>query len=438
MSLSEPIWLAVAGAAGVLALILYFQIIRPWGNLAETLRRLAAKDFRPVILPRAPWLFRRASRDLRAVTELLQQFDRQIADEGFSLKAILSSMVEGVLITDRSQRVRLVNDALIGLFGLKLSPVNRSVMEVFRKHELQQSVDVVLSNGRPQRIELTFETAVPSGYDVRHFAVHVAGINPKPGTLPTAALLVFHDVTKVRNLEAMRREFLANVSHEFRTPLAIINGYVETLLDGALDDADMARRSLQSMHRNGQRLSLLIDDLLTISRIEDRAKLMEFQPDDLRERLTHVLEHLDPNIRERHAVIEIDWADDARRAEIDGVRMEQVYSNLLGNSLRYGDPHGLVIRIRARRHGEEIRIAFTDNGPGIPYDDQPHIFERFYRVHKDRSRDAGGTGLGLSIVRSVVEAHGGTVSVESTPGEGATFRIRIPVVQPGGAQPNLL
>lgn len=438
MSPSDLLWLLLAVGVPLIAVLAWFQIGRPWIHLTTTLQRLAARDFRPVILPRAPWIFRRASRDLRTVTELLQQFDRQIADEGFSLKAILSSMVEGVLITDRSQRVRLVNEALVGLFDLKVSPVNRSVMEVFRKHELQQAVGVVLSHGRPQRIDLTFETAVAAGYEVRHFAVHVAGITSKAGSLPTAALLVFHDVTKVRNLEAMRREFLANVSHEFRTPLAIINGYVETLLDGAMEDPAMARRSLQSMHRNGQRLSLLIDDLLTISRIEDRAKLMEFQPGDLRESLEHVLEHLEPNLREREAVIEINWAENARKAEIDAVRIEQVYSNLLGNSLRYGDPQGVLIRISASRVGDEIRLAFADNGPGIPYDDQPHIFERFYRVHKDRSRDAGGTGLGLSIVRSVVEAHGGAISVESTPGQGATFHIRLPVVQPGGSQPNLL
>lgn len=413
--------LAVAAAVG----FLYFEAVRPARRLREALRRLAAKDFRPFILPPSTFFFRRATRDVRAITELLQQLDRQIADEGLSLRGILSSMVEGVLIADRSQRIRLTNEALVKLFDLPGSPVNRTVLEVFRKHELHQAIEAALRQGDPQRIELV----AGSGASQMHFEAYVAGLTPKPHSRPMAALVVFHDVTKVHHLEAMRREFLANVSHEFRTPLAIINGYVETLLDGALEDRDMAVRALHSMHKNVRRLSLLIDDLLTISRIEDRAKLLELGQGDLRGALDHVLEHLEPNLVERDAKIEIDWPADARHAEIDARRIEQVFSNLLGNALRYGDPHELVIQITARRDGGDIEIAFRDNGPGIPYDDQPHIFERFYRVHKDRSRDAGGTGLGLSIVRSIVEGHGGTVWVESTPGAGACFRVRLPVSQ---------
>ncbi len=416
-----------AVAAVVIAGFVYFEVVRPSRRLREALRRLAARDFRPVILPPTGFFFRRATRDVQAITELLQQLDRQIADDGLSLRGILSSMVEGVLIVDRSQRIRLTNEALIKLFGLSGSPVNRTVLEVFRKHELHHAIETALHQGDPQTIELV--AGGSGGGEQMHFEAYVAGLTPKPNSRPMAALVVFHDVTKVHHLEAMRREFLANVSHEFRTPLAIINGYVETLLDGALDDREMSTRALQSMHKNVRRLSLLIDDLLTISRIEDRAKLLEFGPGDLRNALDHVLEHLEPNLIERDAKVEIDWPADAREAEIDARRIEQVFSNLLGNALRYGDPNQLVIGITARRDGGDIEIAFQDNGPGIPYDDQPHIFERFYRVHKDRSRDAGGTGLGLSIVRSVVEGHGGTVRVESTPGAGACFRIRVPASQ---------
>lgn len=421
-------WVVLVVAIAILAFG-WFEVLVPAYRLRVALRRLAQRDFRPFILAPAPLLYRQATRDVRAVTELLQQLDRQIADEGFSLRAILSGMVEGVLITDRSQRIRLVNEALVQLFDLRTSPVNRSVLEVFRKHELQKALDDAFAGAGPQRLELSFETTTRGGYESRHFEVHVSGLNPKTHGPPHGALVVFQDVTRVHNLEAMRREFLANVSHEFRTPLAIINGYVETLLDGALDDRDMSERSLKSMHKNVRRLSLLIDDLLTISRIEDKATLLDFEHGDLRTALEHVLEHLEPNITERAARIDVDWAEDARNADADMRRMEQVFSNLLGNALRYGDPNALTVRVRARRSGDEIVIRFEDNGPGIPYDDQPHIFERFYRVHKGRSRDAGGTGLGLSIVRSIVEGHGGTISVESTPGAGATFVVIVPVAQ---------
>jgi two-component system phosphate regulon sensor histidine kinase PhoR len=252
-----------------------------------------------------------------------------------------------------------------------------------------------------------------------------------------AALVVFHDVTTLRRLEATQREFLANVSHEFRTPLAIINGYVETLMDGALDDPEMAQRSLQAMHKNGRRLALLIDDLLTMSRLEERAKLLEFRPVSLREILDHVLEDLEPSVRARGAEIVVEWAPDAVHAEADRRKLEQVYSNLVGNALRYGDVEHLVVRITAKIQKNHICMTFADNGPGIPLGDQAHIFERFYRVYKDRSRDAGGTGLGLSIVKNIVEAHGGCVSVESSPGSGASFQVCLPVSQGLSLQENI-
>ena len=427
----SPLGAALAAAFVIVAgLLLYFEIIRPFARGRQSLRRLAERDFASAPLPSAAGIFKGSIRDIRKISELLQQLDRQITDEEFSLRAILSSMVEGVLIADNSQRVRLVNDALIKLLALKESPLNRPAIEVFRKHELQNAIEAALVEGTPQEIEITLEIPSPSGgYELKHFDVNVGGLMPNPQARPMAVLVVFHDVTALRTLEARQRELLANVSHEFRTPLAIINGYVETLMDGALADPEMAQRSLKAMHKNCRRLALLIDDLLTMSRLEERAKLLEFRPVDLRELLGHVLEHLQPNILERGAKVVVDWPDDAVQAEADGRRMEQVYSNLVGNALRYGEVEHLTVQISARRQGNDLCIAFADNGPGIPLGDQAHIFERFYRVYKDRSRDAGGTGLGLSIVKNIVEAHGGLVSVESTPGSGATFRVCLPMSQ---------
>lgn len=423
--------------AGAVTLI-HFQIIRPYLRVRESLRRLANRNFADTPLPSAKGLFKGPASDVRRISDLLQQLDRQITDEGFSLRAILSSMVEGVLIADRSQKVRLVNDALLSLLALKDSPVNRPVIEVFRKHELQNALEAALLEGTPQEIQLTMEIPSPTGgYELKHLDVNVSGLTPQAQARPNAALVVFHDVTAIRKLEAIQRELLANVSHEFRTPLSIINGYVETLMDGASSDPEMVKRSLSAMHKNSRRLALLIDDLLTMSSLEERAKLLEFQPVDLRRILDYALEHLDLNILERGAKIVVDWPDDARPAEADARRMEQVYSNLIGNALRYGDVENLTVRISAKKLENKIRIAFADNGPGIPMGDQAHIFERFYRVHKDRSRDAGGTGLGLSIVKNIVEAHGGLVSVESSPGAGATFIVSLPlsqrtVLSPGG------
>ena len=424
-----------AAAVTVAGPLIHFKILRPYARMRQSLRRLAERDFGLAPLPSTAGIFKGPVRDIRKISELLQQLDRQVTDEGFSLKAILSGMVEGVLIADRSQKVRLVNEALIKLFALRESPLNRPVIEIFRRHELQNALEAALVEGTSQEIEITLKIPSPQGgSELKHLDVHVGGLMPKPESRPIAALVVFHDVTAIRNLEARQRELLANVSHEFRTPLSIINGYLETLMDGALADPEMAERSLKAMHKNSRRLALLIDDLLTMSRLEERAKLLEFRPVNLRELLDHVLEHLEPAIRERAAKVVVDWPDDAIHAEADGRRIEQVYSNLVGNALRYGEAEHLTVRISARRHENDVSIAFADNGPGIPLGDQAHIFERFYRVYKDRSRDAGGTGLGLSIVKNVVEAHGGKVSVESTPGSGATFQVCLPLSQ-GAAFP---
>lgn len=425
--MSAALWTVAAILFAIGVLLLYFEVWRPAIQTRQALARLAGRDFSNVPLPSAPGIFRGPLRDIRRISELLQQFDRQAANEGFSLRAILSSMVEGVLISDRSQRIRLVNDALINLLALPESPLNRPVIEIFRKHDLQRALEAALEDGSPQQIEIALEVPNPAGgYRTRHFDIHIAGLMPRPRSRPEAALAVFHDVTSLRELEATRREFLGNVSHEFRTPLAIINGYLETLMDGAINDPLMAEKSLSAMHKNSRRLALLINDLLTISRLEDRSSLMDFHPVDLKELLDHVLEDLEPQISARQARVVVDWPDEARPARADGRRLEQVYSNLLGNALRYSDVAQPLIHISACRRADEIQIRFSDNGPGIPLRDQPHIFDRFYRVHKDRSRDAGGTGLGLSIVKGVVLAHGGHVSLESTPGKGASFSVSLP------------
>ena len=191
----------------------------------------------------------------------------------------------------------------------------------------------------------------------------------------------------------------------------------------------MAERSLQAIQRNVQRLNLLIEDLLSISKMESRARLLELDSVNLHDLVLRVLENLNPSITEHHARIQLDWPEDAHIAQADSPRMEQVYLNLLTNALRYGDSRDLVISITAKRDSHHLSIAIADNGPGIPISAQPFIFDRFYRVHKDRSRDGGGTGLGLSIVKNIILAHGGTISVDSTPGHGATFLIRLPVSQ---------
>jgi two-component system, OmpR family, phosphate regulon sensor histidine kinase PhoR len=415
-------WLFLAATTLFVAASVFFRIVKPWRAVRRDLEKLATGDHRlpPLTSDYAPYF--ESAAHIRKISTLLEQLDRQVVEEGLSLRAILAGMREGILLVNRSMRATLCNPALESCFPEIKKFLDRTVLEIFRRHELQHAVEQALRTGTAADLELLF--------DSRSFRIHISAITAENETAPRAALLVFQDITAMRALEAVRREFVANVSHEFRTPLTIIHGYVETLRDGALEDPAMTAKSLDAIHRNVQRLSLLLEDLLAISSLENRARPLDCSRADLHETARRAVEHLAPRIEERHASVHIDWPPEARFAEIDIRRIEQVFTNLLENALQHGESGELAIRIAARRTGNEIHITVEDNGAGIPLDAQPHIFERFYRVDKHRARDAGGTGLGLSIVKNILLAHGGSISVRSTPGDGTAFHIRLPVEQP--------
>jgi two-component system, OmpR family, phosphate regulon sensor histidine kinase PhoR len=367
--------------------------------------------------------------ELRRIEVRQRVITQQIAAEEFSLRAILSSMVEGVLITNPDLRIRLTNERLQQMFLLSRDPVGRTVLEVFRNHLLQQVIERTLRTEQPQIEEV--EIRGPDQLSARHFQVTSVGLRPRENEPLAGTLVVFHDLTQLKSLESVRKEFVANVSHELRTPLSIITGYLETLLEGA-EDEETSRRFLKIMHKHSQRLHLLVEDLLALSQLESRQLSLYFESIDLRECVDRVLERFDSMIEEIGAIVSVNLPASLPKLEADPLRLEQVVFNLVENALKYGGPNGLKLEISAICDGRDVIVRFKDNGPGIPLSDQPHVFERFYRVHKDRSRDAGGTGLGLSIVKHTIQAHGGSVVLESTPGAGATFTIRLPVCSAPG------
>jgi two-component system phosphate regulon sensor histidine kinase PhoR len=423
-------WIA---AACVLALACWgfsYYWLRPLRELRDSLRAVARSEGRFPATTSRLRIFKSLTSDLGLIYDQLQQQRRQLEDEGFSLRAILGSMVEGIMIVDRGLRIRLANDALYSMFDLTQSPINRMVLEVFRDHRVTSAMQRVLNESRSVNLEFQTDAIASAGQPEKFFRVTLSPLLPAGGVQPAGVLAVFNDVTEIRSLEAVRRDFVANVSHEFRTPLAIITGYVETLLDGALDDREMAVRSLQVIQRHGKRLNLLIDDLLTISRLEHRSVQLRVRQTNLRELAARVVEQLESEISAAGATVAIEFQAAAEEIEVDPPRIEQVILNLIANAVRYGRREGGVITISGKRRDGEVELIVSDNGPGIPYEDQPHIFERFYRVRKDRARDAGGTGLGLSIVKNVALIHGGHVSVRSTPGNGAAFLVVLPVEQP--------
>jgi two-component system phosphate regulon sensor histidine kinase PhoR len=333
-------------------------------------------------------------------------------------EAVFDSMAEGLLLLDEQGRVQLANRAFIQLFGVTSDIRSRTIIEALRLHELAELVDVLgtqkqvlgreLKLARPNELWLQINgSTILDGEGKRH------------GTI-----LVFHDLTRLKQLERTRQEFVANVSHELRTPLSLIKGYVETLLDGAKDNPEIAAKFLQTIERNAERLKLLIEDLLTISELESGRVKLNLQSVSLRASTEKVLADFKSLASEKQMQL-VDRIPDLRvRADAD--RLEQVLFNLIDNAIKYGRSEG-TIAVNARPStADQVEISVQDDGPGIPPESLERVFERFYRVDKARSREQGGTGLGLSIVKHIVQGHGGRVWAKSQLGHGATFYFTLP------------
>jgi two-component system phosphate regulon sensor histidine kinase PhoR len=418
-------WLiaALVLGAGFFAVRYAAGIVR----LRRGLERVARGELDVPLVLDLPRGLRAAERDIRTIADRQRELGRQAESERFDLAAILGSIFEGVILVDRGMRIRLANPGVSHMFRLKLPPAGRTVMEAFRSLEMHQLIRQAVEGGTAQLGEVTWhQEAAP-----RVFELSVTPLTLEDGH--RGAVAVVHDITKIRGLERVRREFVANVSHELRTPLTIINGYLETLLDGGAEDRVMTEGALKVMFKHADRLKHLVDDLLTISQAESRAVPLDLDRIALPDLLHRVVEQFDQVVREHDVKVRIAVAGNDLVVEADEVKLEQVFVNLLENALKYGQRPGLIVALDARRSGPDVHIRVSDNGPGIPFEDQEHVFERFYRVHKHRSRDTGGTGLGLSIVKNVVQAHGGRVSLESTPGSGSTFHVVLPVSRTGGA-----
>jgi two-component system, OmpR family, phosphate regulon sensor histidine kinase PhoR len=417
------VWLISLGILSVVAIMLWHRLL----VLRREVRHLLADRPLSYEVP-GPRIVREIHADLKEIARREGEIARQFADEDFSLRAILASMVEGVLIADGNLQIRLVNERLQQMFSLPKSPMHRTVMEVFRNHLVHQVIRQSLNTGEPQSAELQAEIRDGDQFQLKHFQITSVRLRPRELESMNRALVIFHDVSQIRSLEAVRKEFVANVSHELRTPLSIITGYLETLIDGG-GDQETNLRFLRTMHKHAERLNLLIEDLLSLSQLESRKVSLRFEPVDLSESVHRVLEQLDSRVRESAAGVTATIPKHLPLIEADAFRIEQALYNLLDNALKHSGKSGARVSVDACSDATAVVVRISDDGVGIPLSDQPHIFERFYRVHKDRSRDAGGTGLGLSIVKHTVQAHGGSVAVQSSPGAGATFVMSLPVRQ---------
>ncbi len=358
----------------------------------------------------------------------LSRLQEQRSGQLAQLQATLGSLQEAVLIVDRDNYILLANRALQGMFPDATSILNHRVERVLHSSSFLSYVEQVRANAAEPQQEVEF---VSGG---RSIWLEVTGTLVPAGSGQKGPWLLFvlHDITKLRKLELVRKDFVANVSHELRTPLSVIKGYIETLVDGHQDmNLEDRERFLRTIQRHTERLNSLLEDLLTLSRLESINPGLRRESADF----AHLLAGVEEDYRARPAaaghVLSFRDVPALEPVLIDPLKITQVLENLIDNALKY-TPRGSTITVAVQRRDAEIEVSVSDNGPGIPPADLPHIFERFYRVDKGRSREKGGTGLGLSIVKHIVQLHQGRVWVESVQGSGSCFSFSLPLREQGG------
>jgi two-component system, OmpR family, phosphate regulon sensor histidine kinase PhoR len=381
-------WLIVAAGLALVLALMQWQARRHRQGRAALQREFAGQ-------------VRREQQQLQAQFQVRQQ-------------ALFNGMIEGILLLDEQGRVQMINDSLRKFFGIASDIRGQTIMEAFRWHELAALAARLPVEKNISEAELEIHRATRRSLQVNASIVH-----GQAGAAP-GQLFVFRDVTRLKELENIRKEFVGNVSHELRTPLSLIKGFAETLLDGAKDDPVQAVRFLQKIDIHSDRLLFLIEDLLAISRLESGHAALNPQMVDLHDLAQRVLEDLGAPSAARKTVLEnkipaqtVLWAD--------ADRLQQVLFNLIENAIKYGRPGGCVTVGLSGNHPDKLEVFVADDGPGIPPEAIGRVFERFYRVDRARSRESGGTGLGLAIVKHIVQAHGGEAWVKSELQKGTTF-----------------
>ncbi len=355
----------------------------------------------------------------RAMDGAVQELGRRVNDltrDRARMAAILSSMVEGVLVVDGQGRLQLVNEAARRLLKLDREATGRPYLEVLRHPGISDQIGRTLRGDAAETLELNLP--------LDRSRTLVARVAPVVVSEGRGAVLVLHDITDLKAADQIRRDFVANVSHELRTPLTAIKGYAEALIDDP-DDEDAREKFLDIIHRHATRMERLVKDLLRLARLDAGQETAEYAPCDVQALATSVAADLEGMIREKRQLVSIAVPPEARVLIADPAKLHDVLRNLVENAVNYTPDDGLIT-LHAGIAGDKYEITVSDSGPGLPEQDLVRVFERFYRVDKSRTRP-GGTGLGLAIVKHLVQVMGGTVVASNGAEGGAVFRVLLPV-----------
>jgi two-component system phosphate regulon sensor histidine kinase PhoR len=414
----------LAGAVALLTSRSYTDRIE---RLREFSRRVAEGDFRPISSDGTGDTLEALGYSLNQTAARLDRTIQTLTEERNLSSAILGSMVEGVAVVNGAERLVFANPGFASILGLDVPPVSGSaLLEVVRQTELIEAVRRVLA-GEP-RVEAEIATGTLRQH---YFAATVASVRAGE---TSGAVIVLHDITELRKLERIRRDFVANVSHEFRTPLTAIQGFSETLLGGAMNDPQNRERFLGIILEHARRLARLTEDLLRLSQMDADRLELELRSVNVKQLIESCYETASHRAAEKELEVSLDLPTHLPDVSGDARRLQEVLQNLLDNAIQYTLPGGKIV-LSADTKNEEVILTVSDTGIGIPQADQPRIFERFYRVDVARSREAGGTGLGLAIAKHLIEGHGGRIWVESEVGIGSKFHVSVPLFDPERAAP---
>lgn len=418
-SLAAALLLALAVCV-ILSYFISLLFTKPLKRLVETSEKISEGNFPATIIKKSWFEIGALERAVEKMSLRLSELFNNIIKQQRSSGAVFSGMKEGVIVLDNEGKILSANPAVEKIFGVAGEEISgRTVLEALRNNEIAGVTNRSLKLEKEIEEEIDIMTPVEAS-----FSVYAGPIRDKDGNI-LGGICVLHDITKLKKLEKYRSEFVANISHELKTPLTAIKNYAETLLNSAPDDKEKSRNFLLKIEKHSDNLSSLIDDILELSRLESGARSAEPRPVNISEVLSKSVELLQEKAIKKN--ITIDLACDGNLS-INSIKdhIFRAASNLIDNAINYTGDNGKV-SIRCIKNDNSIEISVSDSGIGIPKESLERIFERFYRVDPGRSRESGGTGLGLSIVKHIMELHGGRVTVQSQPGKGSTFTLIFPL-----------
>jgi two-component system phosphate regulon sensor histidine kinase PhoR len=411
-TLGIALLLAVAAA-----FVLQRLYLRPWRELEHLLTRIGRGEQPPTFLLGGTTQARRVGLALEQLLARQRELDRQVSKDAAEVRAVLTALTDGLLVVDSSQHILICNPAFEQLYGQSGIATGTALLDIIRDSDVIEPIRAALDHARAR----VAEVSAPD----RKRQLQLTAVPITQNGEASGVVAVFHDISRLKQADEIRRDFVANVSHELRTPLSIFHGNLETLLEPGDLDENETRHIYEVMKRHSDRLNLLVNDLLSLARLESKEANLQLAEIRLRDFLEGITRDWAKRLAGKNLRLELQVPDDFPTVHADERRLEEVVHNLLDNAVKYSHQKGRIV-LNAGAPDQEVVLSVCDEGVGIAANDLPRIFERFYRADRARSRELGGTGLGLSIVKHIAQLHGGRVEAESVVGQGTTIRVILP------------